>query len=101
MGNVSQIGGDKWRDLMRAFVSEFKRQPTAGERKTLARMAGFNTPAKKTKGRATDYQRHGATPWQVRRSESVNGGIAADNDKGLVAMRDKAPRLNKPITAKQ
>lgn len=86
---------------MRAFVAQFDRQPTAGERKTLAKMAGFSSPSVKTKGRATDYQRHGATPWQVRRSESVNGGIAADNDRGLVAMRDKAPRLNKPITAKQ
>lgn len=100
MGAVNLIGGDKWRELMRAFVSEFGRQPSAGERKALAKMAGFSSPSVKTKGRATDYQRHGATPWQVRRSESVNGGIAADNDKGIIKMRDKAPRLNKPTTAR-
>lgn len=100
MGAINLIGGDKWRELMRAFEAEFKRQPNAYERKRLAELGGFKTPASKTKGRATDYQRHGATPWQARRSESINGGIAADNDRGLVAMRDKAPRLNKPVTAR-
>lgn len=100
MGKTNLIGGDKWRELLRSFVAEFNRQPTKGERKALEKMAGFSSPSVKTKGRATDYQRHGATGWQVRRSESVNGGIAADNDKGIIKMRDKAPRLNKPITAK-
>lgn len=93
------IGGDQWRDLMRAFVSEFSRQPTKAERRQLEKLAGFSVPAKKTKGKATDYHAKGATPWQAARSESINGGIASDKERGHIMLK-RAARLNGGVTAK-
>lgn len=91
---------DQWNRLMTAFRREYGREPTKEERKAIGKASGYN-PKVKTKGKARDLQCKGATPSTARRSESVMGGIAADNRSALYPAKPrKAARMNKPESAK-
>lgn len=93
------IGGEKWRSLVRAFEASVGRPITKKERRFLEKEGGFFTPSKKTKGRAMDILGNGSNIGTITASESLRGGMAADNDAGLVKMRLKAGRLSRPVTA--
>ena len=91
---------ERWNDLLVCFRREYKREPTKAERKAISEVSGY-WPTVKTKGRARDLQSKGATTNSARRSESISGGIAADNrEHTLKAKPNKAPHLQRPATAR-
>ncbi len=66
------------------FRREFKRPPNKRERLALLDACDTRSMAQRQqqRGAATDYKQGGAR--DIRRSEAVSGGMAADMDRGMV-----------------
>lgn len=94
------IGGEVWKRTIAAYEKQQGRPITKGERLEFELLLCGKAAKYKTKGKATDLRMKGGDYSSAVRSESLRGGIAADNDKGLISLRKKLPKLPKPVSAK-